>query len=79
MVLDSLLGQQGHETRASQPINASLRQEISQAKLHMLFDGETVTQAEQWHTRFSGKVRELVGSTSPPKHWETVMVGGKRM
>ncbi|MBT6722152.1 MAG: prolyl oligopeptidase family serine peptidase [Planctomycetaceae bacterium] len=88
MLLGSLLGQQrqqrqqgqqGREDLSTQTINESLRQEISKAKLQMLFHGETVTEAEQWHTGFSGKLRELVGSTSPPKRWETVMVGGKRM
>lgn len=74
-----VLGQTGLEAPVKQTIDDSLRQQIAESKLCMLFDGTTLTEAEQWHDEFSRKLRELVGATSPPKQWKTVMVGGKRL
>ncbi len=60
-------------------VHDALREQIQHAKLSMLFNGKTTVEAEQWQHAFSGKLKELLGSTVPPKRWETVMVGGKRL
>ena len=76
LMIGLVYGQQG---RPTQTVHDALRLQIGEAKLELLFAGQTAADAGQWQAKFSDKLRELVGSTSPPKRWETVMVGGKRL
>ena len=62
-----------------QTVHDVLRQQIGDAKLAMLFEGKTESQARQWQDEFSSKLNELLGSTTPPKRWETVIRSGKRL
>ena len=53
-------GQTGLEPPAQQTIDDSLRQQIAETKLNMLFEGTRVSEADQGHDEFSRKLRELI-------------------
>ncbi|MBT4013258.1 MAG: hypothetical protein HOF15_13195, partial [Planctomycetaceae bacterium] len=59
-------------------IQQTIRRQLSNVELSQVFSGETQGQVQEWQSSFGANLQKLLGSTEPPKRWETVVENGKR-
>ncbi len=61
-------------SRADEPANGltvhqSIRRQLEQAPLSMLFQGKTPEEFQEWKRQFRAKLQELLGDSTPPDSW----------
>ena len=53
--------------------------QAAEAKLSQIFRGESSEQVQTWQVGFRRQLNDLLGPTTPPRRWETVVENGKRL
>ena len=56
------------------PVTSDISDDLDEVSLHMVFDGQPESAAEQWHNEFSKKLHNLMGSSRPPTDYKVTVV-----
>ncbi|MEO1993796.1 MAG: alpha/beta hydrolase family protein [Planctomycetaceae bacterium] len=54
-------------------VNDSIQTSMQGAPLSMLFRGQTADACRAWQAKFRGQLTQLLGDSTPPKQWTTVV------
>lgn len=60
------------ESSTSLPAHHDIAAAMGQARLSMLYHGDSAEEAQAWQKAFGTQLAELLGDSAPPKAWQTV-------